>query len=192
MTQWLWAAVIHPLQTCMAYCRLQTHDGRQPGLHSSICKQQAMPGVQQAKALVFHRTMEIGANTVLSAYFSSHCWRKGWIQNVTDAFLALMWNILYWSCYSICIRRAKASWLTVFRLPNRSQTLTLRDYKRSEPIWVYFVNPYESIAAQCSQRLVYLYIREFRTSWTGVVNLNHVIPILAEEKQWLTLPFSWV
>lgn len=89
MTQWLWAGVIHPLQTCMVYCRLQTHDRRQPGLHSSICKQQAMPALWQAKALVFHRTMEIGAKTVPSAYLSSHHRRKI-IQDLTDAFLDLM------------------------------------------------------------------------------------------------------
>jgi len=35
-----------------------------------------MPGVQQSKVLVFHRTMEFQANRVLSAYFSSHRCRK--------------------------------------------------------------------------------------------------------------------
>lgn len=38
------------------------------GLASSLCKQQAMPGVWQAKTLVFHSSMEI-KNLVLTKFF---------------------------------------------------------------------------------------------------------------------------
>lgn len=101
-----------------------------------------------------------------------------------------MWNIFYWSCYTMCIRRAKASWLTVFWLSNRSHTLTLKDYKRSDPIWVCFVNTYESIAPQCSQRP---WLQNILRTELVFANLNPVIPILPQKEwQWLTLPFSWV
>lgn len=88
------------------------------------------------------------------------------IQDLTDAFLESMWNILYWSCYSTWIRSAKASRLTVFRLSNRSRILTLRYYKNQTKYgYVKYVNIDEAIAPQCSQRLVYSYIHEFRTSY---------------------------
>lgn len=164
MTQRLRAGVIHPIQTCMACCRLQSHERRQSGFHSSICKQAAMPGVCQGEALVFHRTTEIGANTVFFLFISVLTTEERLTHDLIYAFPNLVWKILYWSCYSTCIRRAKASWLTFFRLSNRSYTLTLRDHKRSCPIWIYFSNTCESTSLQYSQRLVYLYISEFRTS----------------------------
>lgn len=111
-------------------------------------------------------------------------------RDLTDTFLDSRWNIFYRSSYSACIRRAKASWLAVFWLSNRAHTLTLKDYKKSDPIWVCSVHTYEAITPQCSQRP---WLQNILRTELVFANLNPVIPILPQKEcQWLTLPFSWV